>query len=82
MAQSAAVTKMDSGKKTRLDFNVWQGVSYVIDPNLPADSFHLNPLTRTFHIGAGTDLHLRLFWIKLTTDDRAFLKGCRIDPDR
>lgn len=73
---------MASSNRTRLDCNVWQGVPYIIDPNLPADTFLFNQLTRTYHIGAGTDLHARLFWIQLTDADRRLLKGMKIDPNR
>lgn len=73
---------MASNEKSRPDFRVWQGVPYVIDATLPPDTFHFNALTKTYHIGAGTDLHARLFWIKLTAADRRWLKSLKIDPDR
>lgn len=71
---------MESSNKW--DFKPWPGITYVIDPNLPPDHFYCDPFQHVIHIGAGTDLQLRLFWLNLTKGDRSFLKSLRINPDR
>jgi len=65
---------------SRFDFEPWAGVAYVIDPNLPADYFYCD-VGRVFHLGAGTDVQLRLFWLNLTDSDRKFLKAMMIGID-
>jgi hypothetical protein len=61
-------------KVSRYDFVPWAGVEYVIDPLLPPDTFYRG-MNGMFHIGADTDLQLRLFWLNLTVADRQFLKA-------
>ena len=65
---------------SRFDFQPWAGVEYVIDENLPPDHFYYD-LDRIFHMGAGTDVQLRLFWLNLTDSDRKFLKAMMIGVD-
>jgi len=67
-------------KRHWLDFPVLSGVSYIIDPHLPPDTFFAG-MDGVFHIGAGTDLQLRLFWLNLTKCDRRFLKQLLIAVD-
>ncbi len=64
-----------TGPISRFDFQPWAGVPYIIDPNLAPDHFYQSPIDHMFHIGAGTDIQLRLFWLNLTKADREFLKG-------
>jgi hypothetical protein len=67
-------------KVSRFDFQPWAGVPYIIDPNLPPDHFYYG-FDHVYHLGAGTDIQLRLFWLNLTKADREFLKGLRISAD-
>jgi len=60
-------------KPHRFDFQAWAGVQYVIDPNIPPDHFFADPYG-VFHIGEGTDVQTRLFWLSLTLADRKWLK--------
>jgi hypothetical protein len=61
-------------KVSRYDFEPWAGVAYVLDANLPPDHFYRG-MDHVFHLGVGTDVQLRLFWLNLTVADRQFLKA-------
>jgi hypothetical protein len=65
-------------KISRFDFVPWAGVAYVIDSDLRPDEFFRSEFDGMFHIGAGTDIQLRLFWLNLTQNDRRFLKALNI----
>ena len=65
---------------SRFDFEPWAGVEYVIDPNVAPDHFYFG-MDRVYHLGAGTDVQLRLFWLNLTVSDRKFLKAMMIGVD-
>jgi hypothetical protein len=67
-----------SDKPHRLDFNAWSGVAYVVDAEIEPDKFFFDPVQRIFHIGAGTDLQLRLFYLNLTENDLTFLRGLHV----
>jgi hypothetical protein len=72
---------MESNEQiSRFDFQPWAGVQYVIDENLPPDHFYCG-MDHVYHLGAGTDVQLRLFWLNLTQSDRKFLQGLKISPD-
>jgi hypothetical protein len=60
---------------SKWDFEPWAGVPYLVTSDLPPDHFFLDPVSKVFIIGAGTDIQLRLFWLNLTKADREFLKG-------
>lgn len=69
---------MESNEKpSKWDFRPWPGVPVFIDPNLPPDHFYRN-LNGEFHIGAGTDLQLRLFYLNLTKQDLDWLREMSI----
>lgn len=68
-------------KKTRFEFTPWAGVPYVVDATMKPDTFYWDPNIRAFHIGEGTDLQLRLFWLNLTPADRQFLNHLHIACD-
>lgn len=52
-------------------------MSYVIDSNIPPDHFFATP-GGVFHIGAGTDLQLRLFYLNLTEKDLKWLRDIKV----
>jgi len=60
------------------DFKPWPGISYVVDPALPPDHFYRDLVTNVFHIGTGTDLQLRLFYLNLTHNDLQFLRSLHV----
>jgi len=64
-------------KRHWLDFPVLSGVPYIIDSYLPPDTFFAG-LDGVFHIGAGTDLQLRLFYLNLTPKDLRWLRDQKI----
>jgi hypothetical protein len=59
---------------SKYDFVPWAGVEYIIDAKLAPDTFYRD-MNHVFHIGPGTDIQLRLFWLNLTVADRQFLKA-------
>ncbi len=65
-------------KPNRFDFKAWTGAAYVIDGEVERDKFYFDPVNRVFHIGAGTDLQLRLFYLNLTDRDLKFLRELHI----
>ena len=64
-------------RSKRWEFKPWAGVSYIVDPALPPDHFYAT-LEGVFHIGAGTDLQLRLFHLNLTKKDLNWLRDMGI----
>jgi hypothetical protein len=74
---------MASNKRIdKLDFRAWGGVPYVIDPFIPPDHFFCEITAQApqgiFHIGAGTDIQLRLFYLNLTESDLRWLREMKV----